>query len=82
MGYSAWGLKESDTTEQLSTCGSIEDEADPSVNFLMCHVLYNFGALFLFFFFFFVKPIGHTLLLFFILHFFYLLKFLKNYNGV
>ena len=52
MGYSAWGLKESDTTEQLSTCGSIEDEADPSVNFLMCHVLYNFGALFLFFFFF------------------------------
>ena len=55
MGYSAWGLKESDTTEQLSTCGSIEDEADPSVNFLMCHVLYNFGALFLFFFFFFCK---------------------------
>ena len=76
MGYSPWGHKESDTTEQLSTCGSIEDEADPSVNFLMCHVLYNFGALFLFFFFFFFeKPIGHTLLLFFILHFFYLLKF-------
>ena len=52
---SAWGYKESDTTEQLSTCGSIVDEADLSVNFLMCYFLYYFGALFVFFFFFFLK---------------------------
>ena len=44
VGYRAWGRKESDTTEQLSTCGSTVDEADPSVNFLMCHFLYYFGT--------------------------------------
>ena len=39
-----WGHKESDTAEQLSTCGSTVDEADPSVNFLLCHLLYYFGT--------------------------------------
>ena len=63
---SAWGYKESDTTEQLSTCGSIVDEADLSVNFLMCYFLYYFGALFLFFFFFFLKNPLVTLYFFFL----------------
>ena len=58
------------------TCGSIVDEADPSVDFLMCHFLHYFGAL-LMFYFFLEKHICHTLLLFFILHFFYL-NFKRN----